>query len=209
MSNSKRVNYIDSKTSEIVKGNSSNSSGGTPISSKINHGLFLTDIAQAHYFTVSIEGFNMSNFTVPSGVYTNFLPVKNINLSYVSYESMSIPVSIFGDFPLLSKKRVSTISLVCYDTDDNKLEHELLKWENECFPKGRFVAYMEDIVRKFTYKGFDVKGKETFTISFYVIPSGSVSVSRDYSNNDAKLINFSVICVGDGSTSATGNGKLM
>lgn len=209
MPNSKRVNYIDSKTSEIVKGNSSNSSGGTPISSKINHGLFLTDIAQAHHFTVSIEGFNMSNFTVPSGVYTNFLPVKNINLSYVSYESMSIPVSIFGDFPLLSKKRVSTISLVCYDTDDNKLEHELLKWENECFPKGRFVAYMEDIVRKFTYKGFDVKGKETFTISFYVIPSGSVSVSRDYSNNDAKLINFSVICVGDGSTSATGNGKLM
>ena len=204
--------YVDSKTAEILKANSRSSvkqsDGITPISSKLNHGLFLTDIAQSHHFTVSIEGFDMSNFTVPSGTYKDFLPVKNIQLNYTSYESMTIPVSIFGDFPLLNRKRVSTVTLSCYDTDDNKLEHEILKWEDECFPKGRYAAYMEDIARKFTYKGYDVKGKETFNISFYVIPSGNVNVSRDYSANESKIINFSLVCVGDGTTSATGDSKL-
>ena len=166
MPNSKRVNYIDSKTSEIIKGNSSNSSGGTPISSKINHGLFLTDIAQAHHFVVQIEkpnGKNMFSLQSPSPKFGKFLPVKTINLTYSSYENMSIPVSIFGDFPLLNRKRVSTIALTCYDTDDNQLEREVRLWENSCFPKNRYVAYMEDIARKFTYTGYNVKGKSTFT----------------------------------------------
>ena len=202
--------YNDPKVRDTLKngGSRSSNSSQTLVSTNINHGLFLTDIAQAHHFTVNIEGFNMSNFTTPAGTYKDFLPVKSINLNYTSYENMTIPISIFGDFPLLNKKRVSTISLACFDTDDNKLEHEILKWEDMCFPKGRYVAYMEDIVRKFTYRGFNVKGKETFTISFYVIPTGSVSVSRDYSNNDAKIVNFSLVCVGDGATSATGAGKV-
>jgi hypothetical protein len=120
---------------------------------------------------------------------------------------MNIPLAIFGDFPLLNKKRVSTIDLSCYDFDSNKLEYELYKWENQCFPKGRFVAYMDEIARKFTYRGYSVEGIETLTYEVYVIPSGNVSVSRDYSANEAKMVNFSLVVVGDGQTCASGSGK--
>lgn len=170
-------------------------------------GISLLDISQSHHFTVTIEGF--TTYKTPDNNFSQFLPVKSMNYNYLSYENMSIPLSIFGDFPLLNKKRVTTITLACYDLDDNKLEHELKAWENDCFPKGRYVAYMEDIVRKLIYRGYDVKGKETLKREIFVIPTGNVGVSRDYSANDAKIITFSLVCVGDGSTCATGSGKVV
>ena len=175
----------------------------------VSDGMLLTDIAQSHHYTVYIQDFNMSKFKLPNGAFSEgngFLPVKTINLTYTSYENMSIPLAIFGDFPLLNKKRVSTISLSCYDTDNNELEKELRIWEAKCFPQGRYVAYMDDIARNFIYRGYNVKGKKTLEYSVYVIPSGSVTVSRDYGANDAKMVNFSLVCVGDGQTCATGNG---
>ena len=174
-------------------------SGGT---SPVNSNTLMLDIAQSHHFTVQLDGFTM--YTTPAGTFSKFLPVKSLNYTYTSYENMSVPLAIFGDFPLLNRKRVSTLSLTCFDTDDNKLEHELRNWENMCFPNGRFVAYMEDIVRKFVYRGYNVKGKETYNASFFVMPSGNIATSRDYSANDAKLINFNLVCVGDGETCSTG-----
>lgn len=203
------VNYTNPQTASILlKGGASyleGSASETNNKDSINHGLFMTDIAQAHHFTVQIEGLGMSKLNAPNPQFGKFLPVKTINLTYSSYENMSIPVAIFGDFPLLNKKRVSTIALSCYDKDTNDLEREIRLWENSCFPKGRFVAYMEDVAKLFTYKGYNVKGKETFSASFYVIPSGAISISRDYSANDAKMVNFNLVCVGDGSTCAIGN----
>ena len=207
------VNYTNPQVAAIMqKGgisyNESAKSGSRNKEEPVDIGLFKTDIAQAHHFVVQIEkpnGKNMFSLQSPSPKFGKFLPVKTINLTYSSYENMSIPVSIFGDFPLLNRKRVSTIALTCYDTDDNQLEREVRLWENSCFPKNRYVAYMEDIARKFTYTGYNVKGKSTFTASFYVIPSGAVSVSRDYSTNDAKMISFNLVCVGDGSSCAVGN----
>lgn len=193
------------KTKEILKENSAKNATlkGTPV----NHGAFVTDIAQSHHFTIQIEGMSISKMKSPSEYFGEFLPVKSINLSYTSYENMSIPVAIFGDFPLLNKKRVSTINLSCYDNDSNQLENELRNWEGMCFPLGRYVAYITDVARKLTYRGYNVKGKETFNASFYVIPSGGITVSRDYSANDAKIVNFGLVCVGDGSTCATGRGN--
>ena len=171
---------------------------------------FVMDVAQSHHFSVTIEG--LPAIMAPEGVMGHSkgegLPVKNINLNYTSYENMSIPLAIFGDSPLLSRKRVSTISLSCYDEDSNKLEYALKEWENSCFPYGRYVAYMDDIARKFDYRGYGVDGRETLRCAFYVIPAGSVNISRDYSANDAKLVNFNLVCVGDGSTSATGTGNI-
>lgn len=205
------VNIVNSEDGLILKGGVSENRVKYT-SPEITDATLLLDIAQSHHFTVHIEGFNKStNYKIASSPLTNkvgFLPVKAISLKYTSYENMSIPVAIFGDFPLLNRKRVSTIDLTCYDTDDNKLEYELRQWESMCFPKGRFVAYMEDIARKLTYRGYNVKGEENLIYEVYVIPSGNVSVSRDYSANEAKILNFSVVVVGDGRTCATGDGKV-
>lgn len=184
---------------------------------QINDGILLMDIAQSHHYTVYLgdsktdkKGMSMSRQKLPNGIYSEgngFLPVKTMNLKYTSYENMSIPVAIFGDFPLLNRKRVSTIDLSCYDYDNNKLEYELRQWEAQCFPQGRYVAYMDDIAREFIYRGYNVKGKRTLEYRVFVIPAGNVTVSRDYSANDAKMVNFSLVVVGDGRTCASGEGK--
>lgn len=192
------------ETQKTLTENSTKANNATS-STTLNYGVFATDVAQSHHFTVHIDGIYLSRTKSPNENFGEFLPVKSIDFSYTSYENMSIPVAIFGDFPLLNKKRVSTLTLTCYDNDNNDLESDLRVWENTCFPMGRYVAYITDVAKKLTYKGYNVKGKETLEASFYVIPSGRISVSRDYSANDAKMINFGLVCVGDGSTCATGS----
>lgn len=200
------VNYVNPDVANIF------SSAGTSqkqSTTRISDNIVQMDIAQSHHYTVQIDGMEgMSNLKTPRGTFSEFLPVKTMNLKYTSYENMSIPVAIFGDFPLLNKKRVSTIDLSCYDFDNNKLEYEMRRWESQCFPQGKFVAYMDDIARKFTYRGYSVEGKQTLLYEVYVIPAGNVTVSRDYSANEAKMVNFSLVVVGDGRTCASGIGKL-
>lgn len=200
---------LKSKQTTVVSGGSSNKvvEKNNGVVKAINSGILINDIAQSHHYTVHLSNMQMSKFKLPSGTYSEFLPVKTMTFNYTSYENMSIPLAIFGDFPLLNKKRVSTMNLTCYDLDSNNLEKEIRDWEGMCFPKGKYAAYMEDIVRKVTYKGYNTKGKETLSVSLLVIPSGNVSVSRDLSMNDAKLISFGLVCVGDGVTTATGSGN--
>ncbi len=199
------LHFVNPEKEAILKGQSSQTKKESPTPTK--QSIYLQDIAQSHHFTVQIEGFSSSKFKTLEGTFSPFLPVKSMNFNYLSYENMSIPVAIFGDFPLLNKKRVTTVALTCFDLDNNLLERELRLGEDQFFPKGRFGADMEYISRKLVYKVYDVKGRETLKCAFYVIPSGNVGVSRDYSANDAKLVTFNLICVGDGSTCATGVNK--
>ena len=202
------ISYSDPQQKVILTGAVEKNVQKTP---QINDGILLMDIAQSHHYTVYVSGMSMSRQKLPNGIYSEgngFLPVKTMNLKYTSYENMSIPVAIFGDFPLLNRKRVSTIDLSCYDYDNNKLEYELRQWEAQCFPQGRYVAYMDDIAREFIYRGYNVKGVKTLEYRVYVIPAGNVTVSRDYRANDAKMVNFSLVVVGDGRTCASGEGKV-
>jgi len=199
------ITYSPETTKVFELGISKSTQAESP---QINDGIWLMDIAQSHHYTVQISNMEgMSSLKTPKGSFSEFLPVKTMNLKYTSYENMSIPVAIFGDFPLLNKKRVSTIDLSCYDFDNNKLEYELRRWEAQCFPKGRYVAYMDDIAREFIYRGYSVDGRKTLEYRVFVIPSGNVTVSRDYSANEAKMLNFSLVVVGDGRTCAHGEGK--
>lgn len=200
------VNYKNSTTQKILTGGVETTRQADPDSS-VTDDVWLMDIAQSHHYAIQISGMKMSEFKSPKNTYSRFLPVKTMSLKYTSYENMSIPVAIFGDFPILNRKRVSTIDLSCYDLDNNKLEYELRAWEAQCFPKGRYVAYMDDIARRFTYRGYNVKGQQTLSYVVWVIPAGNVTVSRDYSANEAKMLNFSLVVVGDGQTCASGSGK--
>lgn len=191
------VNYINGDPFKIAP------SKNTVTEQPVDSGIWALDIAQSHHFVVKLEG--IKSYYTPHKSFDQFLPVKSIQLNQTSYENMSIPLSIFGDFPLLNKKRVSTIGITCYDEDSNIIERQLRAWEKACFPSNKYVAYMSDIARKLTYIGYNVKGQRTLgPINMYVIPSGNITVSRDYSANDAKLLTFTLVCVGDGSSCATG-----
>ena len=210
----KSINYINPKTKEILN-NGGSSPNKTPASSgatsPTDGKIWAIDIAQSHHFTVQIRDAgekktsgNLVSYKVSSSPFGDFLPVKTMNLTYSGYETMVLPFSAFSDFPLLQRRRVEVINLVCYDEDTSELENNLVVWNNECFPQGKYVAYMDNVVKELVYRGFTVDGRESLNIRRYVIPIGQIQVNRDYEENGAKLINFSLACVGDGSTCATG-----
>ena len=120
---------------------------------------------------------------------------------------MNIPFGIFGDFPLLHKKKVTSISFSCYDIDQDAIEKALRYWEQQCFPQGMYVAYLEDVAAELKYTSYDVKGRPNFIRTLEVIPASTVSVSRSYEENAAKLLNFSVVAVGAIGASAN-NGEM-
>lgn len=196
----------------------------TPVNSNaVKHeGQDWWDIAQSHFFTVQIyskdgargKGSGLhdnagSPFMFASGEYKNYIPIKSMNFNYTSYDNMNIPFGIFGDFPLLHKKKVTSISFSCYDIDDDRIEKALKYWEQQCFPANNYVAFLDEVKATLTYTSYNTKGKKTFTNTLDVIPASSVSVSRDYESNGAKLLNFSVVAVGYPGASAgavTGTG---
>lgn len=207
------LSYSDRVTSILEGGISTNVVN--PKSSSIGDPLDNWDIAQSHFFTVQIyskpyEGGknyakatglhdingNPFNFASGQGTYKDYLPIKSMNFSYTSYDNMSIPLAVLGDFPLLHRKKVSTINFSCYDMDQDVIESALRYWEKQCFPEDKYVEYLDNIKAKLTYRSYDVTGKLTFERILEVIPTSSVSVSRSYEENGAKLLNFSVIAVG-------------
>ena len=117
---------------------------------------------------------------------------------------MNIPFGIFGDFPLLHKKKVTSVSFSCYDIDDDRIEQALKYWEQQCFPSDSYVAFLDEVKATLTYTSYDTKGKKNYIRTLDVIPASSVSVSRDYESNGAKLLNFSVVAVGYPGASAGG-----
>lgn len=172
-------------------------------------GAFQQDIAQSRYFTVTVSEIRDKNNKPitfhTGGAFHDFLPVKNMSLSYASYDNLSVPLAPLSGIPLLNKKRLSVIRLSCYDTDDDIIEKALQRWEMRCFPGGKYVAYMDDIAAKFQYKSYDVKGNLVFVKTLYVIPTDDYGVNRSYEENSEKLLTFSLAAVGEIGASANGH----
>lgn len=175
------------------------------------------DIAQSHFFTVQIYSAPTSTYNHPTGLherngkpisfasgkgtYSDYLPVKTMQLNYTSYDHLTIPFTIFGDLPIPHRKRVSTVSFSCYDMDNDVIERALKYWEDQCFV-GNCVEYLDNIKATLKYRSYSVTGKLNFTKYLDVIPAGTTSVSRSYAENGEKLLNFSVVVVGTTGASA-------
>lgn len=183
-----------------------------------NNSIFYLDMAQSRYFTLTISKltfngkpiqFKLGTPIVTKGALPNkfddFFPVKNISVSFTSYNNMSIPFSIFGNLPILHKKSVAKITINAYDLDDDRVERAVQAWEKECFPDSNYVAYLDDVKAQFVYKSYDVKGKQNYSKTLYVIPADNVSVSRSYDDNNEKIVSFSVVAVGEPGASSRGS----
>lgn len=176
--------------------------------------LLRMDIAQSKYFTVELAGGILGNYlnldlpceSKESADFklqcTQFLPVKSITIQDTNYDNMSIPMAVFSDIPLLSKKKTCTIQLTCYDKDDDRLEISLRRWKNQCFIGNR-VVYMSEIYTTFKYRSYNVKGKLNYSVDYYVIPVGPLTISRDYESNNEKLITFNLATIGEAATNSS------
>ena len=180
------------------------------VDNQLKLSYMIQDISQSHHFTVKMSKIKVE---FPTATLGNFLPVKNISYSEITFDNLSIPTGIFGTFPITHKKHVGSINLVLYDTADDKIQAQIRKWEEECFPKGKYVNFLSNIVSEFTYNSYDTTGKLNKSLVLYVIPANSVTTSRSYEENNAKLINLSLTVVGfkgniEGGMTTSGGGDM-
>ena len=190
--------------------------GGISKEDQFNSDTFNIDIAQSRYFTVTLNNPDGSSIfphlKIPKSIRESnnnvtgfddnyFLPVKSINVQDTSFDSLSIPVATFSDVPLMNKKRTCVIQLTCYDIDNDVIERALRRWKNSCFVGNR-VVYLSDIYKDFTYKSYNVSGKLNYSVLYYVVLTGAISVSRDYEGNGEKLVTFSLATVGEAETNS-------
>ena len=215
------ITYVGGDASRLLTGGVSTTQDLSKKTSGVGNDLInYWDIAQSHFFTVQIYSGSGNKatglhdekgapfaFASGRGTYQNYIPIKSMNFNYTSYDNLNIPFGIFGDFPLLHRKKVTSISFSCYDIDQDAIEKALRYWEQQCFPQGKYVAYLDEIKATLKYTSYDVKGRWNFTRVLDVIPAQSVSVSRSYEENGAKILNFSVVAVGAPGASAAGDIK--
>lgn len=181
---------VDDQAKALMNSGGFKQEKATPIT-----GNYIThDISQSHHFRINIDDKIPIRFN--SDKFGQFLPVKSINFDEITFESLTIPVGIFGDFPIMQRRRLGRFSLTLYDTTEDKIEEALQKWENDCFPQGKYVNYLSEIVGKMKYASYTVEGKLNSELVFYVLPTDAHRISRDYEANAAKLIQFSLVIVG-------------
>lgn len=153
----------------------------------------LQDISQSHHFKVNLSKIKTEYYTKAFG---SFLPVKNISYNEITFDNLTIPTGIFGNFPLMHRRQVGNITLTLYDKDTDNIEQQYRQWEAECFPKGKYVNFISNVAAEFKYSSYTVTGKLNKTIVLYVIPTGSYAINRSYEENNAKLLQFSLTVVG-------------
>lgn len=184
----------------VLRGPATIISGGvTKDATPIPEGLISTTMSQAAYFKVDIEKLrapDMYSNTILAGNLQNFLPVKSINYSVTSLEMTTIPVGIFGDMSIVTRKKLSKLNIVLLDNKDCTYEALLRNWYNKCAPDSGYVGYMQDIVDTLHYISYSTSGQPQVPISLEVMPADDMVISRDYDSNELKTISFSVIVVG-------------
>ena len=153
----------------------------------------LQDISQSHHFKVNLSKIKTE---FEAKAFGPFLPVKNISYNEITFDHLTIPTGIFGNFPLMHRRQVGTITLTVYDKDTDNIEQQYRQWEAECFPKGKYVNFISNVAAEFKYSSYTVTGKLNKTIVLYVIPTGSYTINRSYEENNAKLLQFSLTVVG-------------
>lgn len=173
------------------------------------------DIAQSRFYKVRLYKSNddqpgILHFEGSGGIQEEsirsggYLPVKSISINYESLSNLTLPITVYSNFSLISKKSIGGISITCYDNDSDSIEQSIHDWINYCFV-GTRLRYLSQIYKKLEYTSYNVKGKlnEGSTRNYLVIPTGGVTIGRDYEENGAKLVTFNLAIVGDNTSSAT------
>jgi len=177
--------------------------------------LFETTMAQSAYFKLYIEELpymsstsNLSSsgsLTGTAAVITesaiasgdNFLPVKSINLVPVSIETTTLPLGIFGDMAIVTRRKLGKLNIVLLDDNDERYEKALRLWYKKTVPTSGYVGYMNEIVRNLTYKSYSTTGENRIDLQYQVMLADEMSIARDYDANELKTISFSLLIVGE------------
>ena len=181
-----------------VKGGveTSPTSANTKVTSRgTNVPLWKIDMGKQAHFTIHIQGMDRPN--MKHSKYGAFLPVKSLNYTPVSLDSLRITVGLFGDILIPQHRKMGRIELEINDTSDHFYENMFYTWYAKTVPDNSgYIGYFKDFVKQLEYREFDHEGKPRRTYYMEVIPDGDIRVSRSYEANEIKVFSVTLVIVG-------------
>lgn len=139
------------------------------------------------------------NFTQNGSIY--WMPLKSLQYTQGSIETMSVAVGAFADLQLPFRKHSPTFTVEMYDARNDFFEMKLREWHNMSVLTEGYVPVLESICRKVTIRSWATNGECNSVTECQCILADDINVTRSYDGNDLKLIQFKLIVVGWGGAS--------
>lgn len=144
--------------------------------------------------TKRYESTGFDNFKQNASI--NWIPLKSCVFSQGGIENMSIAVGAFSDIQLPFRKHCPTLTCELYDHKSDFFEMKLREWHAQSVVSSGFVPVLESITKKVTIRAWSPTGECNSVQDVQCILGEDISVSRNYADNDLKVISFKMIVVG-------------
>ena len=140
------------------------------------------------------------NFTQNGSIY--WMPLKSLQYTQGSIETMSVAVGAFADLQLPFRKHSPTFTVEMYDARNDFFEMKLREWHNMSVLTEGYVPVLESICRKVQIRSWATNGECNSLTECQCILADDINVTRSYDGNDLKLIQFKLIVVGWGGSAS-------
>lgn len=126
----------------------------------------------------------------------NWLPLKSLQYSQGSIETMSLASGTFSDIQLPFRKHSPTLTVEMYDHRSDFFEMKLREWHSESVLTGGFVPVLESITKKVKIRGYSTNGECNYVTECQCILADDIVTTRGYDSNELKVIQFKLVVVG-------------
>ena len=125
-----------------------------------------------------------------------WLPLKSLQYSQGSIETMSIASGTFSDIQLPFRKHSPTLTVEMYDHRSDFFEMKLREWHSESVLTGGFVPVLESICKEVEIRGYSTNGECNYVTTCQCILADDIVTTRGYDSNELKVIQFKLVVVG-------------
>lgn len=125
-----------------------------------------------------------------------WLPIKSLQYSQGSIETMSIASGTFSDIQLPFRKHSPTLTVEMYDHRSDFFEMKLREWHSESVLNGGYVPVLESICKEVTIWGYSTNGECNSITVCQCILADDIVTTRGYDSNELKVIQFKLVVVG-------------
>lgn len=126
----------------------------------------------------------------------HWLPLKSLQYSQGSIETMSLASGTFSDIQLPFRKHSPTLTVEMYDHRSDFFEMKLREWHSESVLTGGFVPVLESITKNVRIRGYSTNGECNYVTNCQCILADDIVTTRGYDSNELKVIQFKMVVVG-------------
>ena len=126
----------------------------------------------------------------------HWLPLKSLQYSQGSIETMTLASGTFSDIQLPFRKHSPTLTVEMYDHRSDFFEMKLREWHSESVLTGGFVPVLESICKEVEIRGYSTNGECNYVTTCQCILADDIVTTRGYDSNELKVIQFKLVIVG-------------